>query len=558
MAVVLNGSMPSDADPGHKVTSVIRLVGLVSAGIWIAVATLWGEGPFALTYDDAFYYLEIARRIADGQGSTFDGLNSTNGYHPLWMLVCTVPFVLGLSATAALRVVLVIQAVTWGATWWFIGGLVGRAVHGWPQLAKQGRTPAGRLLVPTAGLATLLIAANPTIARMGISGLESGLVLLFGAVILTRVEQGGGRLIDGRSSRWRLGFGALLALAVLSRTDHVLLVGAIAVAMLFEPRGSRTLAEQARLAVPILAVPAVVTAAYLGMNQWLVGSPMQISGEIKRRPLTLALVVVALVVGLLVLAIIRAGATATAKPGRMVRTRTFAAATAWYGAFCLGLLAYYTLFQVQQWLWYFAPLLLWVVILLLLFVLDLCESALAEAPEGQPSRRALAPLQLLLGVPLLIGLGMQWRTFSDPEIRSIQLANKAAAEWINEGLPADAVLASWDAGILGFYADRPVVNIDGVVNSPEWRQATQEGYRAVGAFLDRDGVGYIVNHGSVINGGDPGIVRFVERAFGRERADAMVLVKSFPFTYTGTIVSSTTSTSHPKSFAVFVYRVPAP
>ena len=550
--------MPSDAEPGRKVTSAVRLVGLLSAGIWIVVATLWDEGPFALTYDDAFYYLEIARRIADGQGSTFDGLNSTNGYHPLWMLVCTVPFLIGLSATAALRLILVIQAVTWGATWWFIGGLVGRAVHGWPQLAAKGRTRASRIVVPTVGVAALLILANPTVARIGISGLESGLVLLVGAVILTRVDQGGGRLIDGRSARWRLGFGALLALAVLSRTDHVLLVGAVGVAMLFEPRGGRTLAAQARLAAPILIVPAVVTAAYLASNQMLVGTPLQISGEIKRRPLTLALAVVALVVGLMVLAIIRAGATATAKPGRMVRTRTFAAATAWYGAFCLGLLVYYTLFQVQQWLWYFAPLLLWGVILLLLFVVDLCESALAEAPEGQQSGRVLAPLQVLLGVPLLIGLGMQWRTFSDPEIRSIQLANKAAAEWISEGLPADAVLASWDAGILGFYADQPVVNIDGVVNSPEWRQATKDGYRAVGAFLDRDGVGYIVNHGAVINGGDPGIVRFAERVFGSHRADAMELVKSFPFTYSGTTVSSTASTSDTKSFAVFIYRVPAP
>ncbi|MEO6628791.1 MAG: hypothetical protein ABIP03_09510, partial [Aquihabitans sp.] len=460
-------------------------------------------------------------------------------------------------ATAALRFVLVVQAITWGATWWFIGGLVGRAVHGWPQLADKGRGHGGRFLVPTVGIAALLIAANPTIARIGISGLESGLVLLMGAVILTRVDQGGGRLIEGRSRRWRLGFGVLLALAVLSRTDHVVLVGAIGVAMVFEPRGGRTLAAQARLAAPILSVPAIVTAAYLAVNQVLVGTPLQISGEIKRRPLTPALAVVALVVAVVVLAIIRGGANATPKPGRMVRTRTFAATTAWYGAFCLGLLVYYTLFQVQQWLWYFAPLLLWGVILLLLFVLDLCESALAEAPESQQPIRVLVPLQVLLGVPLLVGLGMQWRSFTDPEIRSIQLANKAAAEWINQGLPPDAVLASWDAGILGFYANQPVVNIDGVVNSPEWRRATEDGPEAVGAFLDGDGVGYIVNHGSVIDGGDPDIVEFAERVFGPDRADAMELVKRFPFTYSGTIVSSTTSTSATKSFAVFVYRLPA-
>ena len=37
--------------------------------------------------DDYFYYLRVARHIAAGQGSTYDGAHLTNGYHPLWMLV---------------------------------------------------------------------------------------------------------------------------------------------------------------------------------------------------------------------------------------------------------------------------------------------------------------------------------------------------------------------------------------------------------------------------------------------------------------------------------------
>ncbi len=39
--------------------------------------------------DDAFYYLQIARHIAASGTSTFDGITRTNGYHPLWMLCCT-------------------------------------------------------------------------------------------------------------------------------------------------------------------------------------------------------------------------------------------------------------------------------------------------------------------------------------------------------------------------------------------------------------------------------------------------------------------------------------
>jgi len=44
--------------------------------------------------DDAFYYFKTAQNIAEGNGITFDGLAPTNGFHPLWMLVCVPVFAL--------------------------------------------------------------------------------------------------------------------------------------------------------------------------------------------------------------------------------------------------------------------------------------------------------------------------------------------------------------------------------------------------------------------------------------------------------------------------------
>ena len=41
----------------------------------------------SLLSDDAFYYFKIASHIVAGEGSTFDGIARTNGYHPLWMIV---------------------------------------------------------------------------------------------------------------------------------------------------------------------------------------------------------------------------------------------------------------------------------------------------------------------------------------------------------------------------------------------------------------------------------------------------------------------------------------
>lgn len=44
--------------------------------------------------DDAFYYFKVAQNITEGRGPTLDGINLTNGYHPLWMLVCIPIFAL--------------------------------------------------------------------------------------------------------------------------------------------------------------------------------------------------------------------------------------------------------------------------------------------------------------------------------------------------------------------------------------------------------------------------------------------------------------------------------
>lgn len=62
--------------------------------------------------DDAYYYYKVAQNISEGHGSTFDGINLTNGYHPLWMIVCIPIFALArFDLILPLRVLLVVIAV---------------------------------------------------------------------------------------------------------------------------------------------------------------------------------------------------------------------------------------------------------------------------------------------------------------------------------------------------------------------------------------------------------------------------------------------------------------
>jgi hypothetical protein len=66
--------------------------------------------PLNYLSDDAYFYLVIAKNIVDGHGSTFNTITPTNGYHPLWLAVCTaMSFVASDSKSAALTIILLVQ-----------------------------------------------------------------------------------------------------------------------------------------------------------------------------------------------------------------------------------------------------------------------------------------------------------------------------------------------------------------------------------------------------------------------------------------------------------------
>ena len=61
--------------------------------------------------DDAYYYFKVAQNISEGHGSTFDSINFTNGYHPLWLWICTPIFALArFDLILPLRVLLLVMS----------------------------------------------------------------------------------------------------------------------------------------------------------------------------------------------------------------------------------------------------------------------------------------------------------------------------------------------------------------------------------------------------------------------------------------------------------------
>ena len=529
--------------------------------VWLVVVLFWRDAPFALTFDDAFYYFGIARNVAHGHGSTFDGIDPTNGYHPLWMLMAVPVYAVGFDDTLAARLLLALQVLIYGAALATLASVAGRAIGGWKRL-RTARPDDGDRLANwcTAMVAVTLAvcAGNPFIVKVFVNGLESGVLVLLDALVLAVGARWRGRWLTSGTGSARLGVGVLLALTILARTDSVLLVGALGLWTLAEarPLGRRAV----RPMVELFAPPAVTLAAYLVSNQVMFGMWLQISGVVKRAPLTATRVAIMAAVVLVAVAIGRWGhrrvAAGTRASGLFRRVVRFTSATAWFAGFGIVVVAYYQVLQTQQWLWYYCPVVLYLLFLLVLGVADFAESAVLQAPAESSVARALGPIAAILLLPLVAAFAYETWTFADPHLRSIEMANRDAGQWIDDNVPAGTVLSSWDAGVVGYYSHRPMINLDGVANSKAFYDAGRNGTLA--EFLADRNLAGVVNHGDSVDGEDPGTRQFITNVFGPEVGASARVLHQVPFVFSGSTTGSAGSGSGTRDLAVTLYGFTLP
>ncbi len=194
--------------------------------------------------DDAFYYYKVAQNIAEGHGSTFDGINSTNGYHPLWLLICIPVFALArFDLILPLRVLLVLMAGLSAATSILLFRLLRRVVT----------EPVAMLVASFWGLSTLIhaIVTQP--------GMETGIAAL--AIVLMLY------LLQKFDEKWRaapISSGDIIALAfaalfvIFSRLDSIYLALIAGIWIIFRRTPIRYF-----LPIDLLAAFSVIVLAYI-------------------------------------------------------------------------------------------------------------------------------------------------------------------------------------------------------------------------------------------------------------------------------------------------------
>ncbi len=187
----------------------ITLVSFV-LGIYL-YASLSAAHNFGLDWfirDDAYYYFKVAQNITEGHGATFDGINATNGYHPLWMLINIPIFALArINIILPLRILLFISGII--SAW--TGVLLFR-------LAKKFLSAPVAMLIACYWCFDINIHYSVTMF-----GLETGLTALTLTALLLAIAQ-----LDSHkplSSRQAWTLGGLAVLTLFSRLDTVFLVG---------------------------------------------------------------------------------------------------------------------------------------------------------------------------------------------------------------------------------------------------------------------------------------------------------------------------------------------
>jgi len=436
-------------------------------------------------YDDAYYYLGVAKHLGAGDGSTFDGINRTNGYHPLWCGLI-VPIVsawtdpgAGVKAVAALWFALA-AAVPWAAFW------------------AARRRFGDRMAASVAVIFSTLPWLGLSLARP--NGLETPLLTILICLTLGTAE----RVVahaDEPSRGGSFGLGALAGLAALARLDAILLVVTVVAAT------ARRSWQRAGL---VAIGAALVVSPWLAWNQAAFGHPLPMSGRVlalqaaKAREAYGGAFSAGNVLERVRIAILdvpkllaeRAlhGSPLPAVVGFAVLALLFLGLRRWPEMRWINLFAALHYAAYVLWIWtpgedvyrayYFVP----QVLLGSLLAASGLEAIFSRKAFSKSARASIA----IVGTVLLSAHAVAEANAHVRELDAERgpVASRFIYGWVKEHTPEDAVLGARDAGKLGWFSGRRVVNLDGLINDERMFEALRTD--TVDAYICASPIGYLL------------------------------------------------------------------
>ncbi len=440
-------------------------------GLLAIAAVVLGMALHRLAVDDAFITYRYALNLATGKGFTYNAdqpvLSTTS---PLYALLLAVGAWLWADAERLPALANIISAV---AIW--IGGVL---------LFVLGR----REKAPWPGaLAGLLYVVHPLLWLN--LGLETALFLALGL----------GAILAYRRHHLA-SMAALLALATAVRGDGLIVTGVVAIALVVQ--AARKTAPPLEIAggsgpwkrvLRAAAVYLIVLLPWLAWLTWQFGSPLPATLTAKRAQAELGVTGfyahTSYLEGLAILLrarLLQSPLYLLFVPAVLMGWTAMGRRGHWLGlilAWGLAHLVSYALLGVAPYVWYYAPLIPAVV----------CSAALGVV-EGfrRASDRRSVILQVLAGL-WFVGLlaAFLWsdraivQALNEPGIPPDQVISKVLPEakvdvyervgrWLHDHTPPEAMVGVTEVGVIGYYAQRPMVDFLGLLE-PEVARAVARG-----------------------------------------------------------------------------------
>ncbi|MCP4142148.1 MAG: hypothetical protein GY755_18040 [Chloroflexi bacterium] len=245
----------------EKLFEILVIVAIMAGAAYAAFSDAHNFPNRWFTRDDAYYYFKVAQNISEGLGSTFDGVNLANGYHPLWLLVNIPIFALArFDLVLPLRILLLLMGAIHAATAIFLYRLISRVL-----------SEIAGIFVATFWAFSLYIHA--TVAQFG---LETG-ITAFSIVLFLYVFEGMERKRRKKDLERKeiIKLALLGVLVIFSRLDTVFLILLFGLYLVFRATSMRYF-----LLSDILGIVFITFASFIfrvGMKEYYVYGEMALT-----------------------------------------------------------------------------------------------------------------------------------------------------------------------------------------------------------------------------------------------------------------------------------------
>lgn len=398
--------------------------------------------------DDSYYYFEIAKNAANNGFISFDNINETNGFHPLWFILLVPIFLLNTDKIIALRIILIYQGIIIGFAVYFLYKII-------------------RLLFDkkSALFGSLLFLFLPLSFLTYLDGCEASLNFLLLSIVIYSLLKYDFNNLNFKNT---LIIGFTFSLSFLTRLDNIILITPILCWLIF----TKIIVinkKNLKYIITFIISFSILPGLYFLWSFLTFAHIMPISGVIWNNSTEYTIIYLTIIIfSCFFLSILfNTIYTKIMKKNWENNSKNVKIFIIVLLLPLFHLLYYYTT-GGRFMLWYL-PIELISLVIGSSFVFYKVFKNLREGKILLFNRENYTIGTSALAIILIYGtIYFSASAIIDVKLYHLSPRYYEATQWVNDNIPDNATLACANAGFLGYFIDRPVIECWGLVNSYEF------------------------------------------------------------------------------------------